>query len=89
MADEGRLPEEMGGAAAPSFLSKYERARLVSARVIELESNAAPTVPTAPGDSLFDIAAREVDLRTLDVELKRLLPGGRHELRHLSHFTPE
>jgi len=72
--------------AAPLLMSKYERARLVSARVVELESNAAPTVETEPGDTLFDIAAREVDGRTLDMELRRFLPNGRHQLLRLSCF---
>jgi len=70
----------------PRFLTKYELARLVSARVGELESNAPVTVPTSPTDTLFDIAAREVDRRTLDMELKRFLPAGKTETLHLTDF---
>jgi DNA-directed RNA polymerase subunit K/omega len=70
----------------PRFLTKYELARLVSARVGELESNAPVMIPTFPTDTLFDIAAREVDRRTLDMELKRFLPEGKTETLHLTDF---
>ena len=74
-------------------LTKYERARLVAARVRELEANAAATVSLTTSSSsintLFDIATREVAERTLDTNLKRFLPGGCTETLHLSSFPRE
>jgi DNA-directed RNA polymerase subunit K/omega len=76
-------------AELPWLLTKYERARLVSARVGELEANAGAAVPSEAKDTLFDIAAREVDSRVLDMELRRTLPGGKTETLHLSSFPPD
>ena len=70
----------------PKLLTKYERARLVSARVGELEANSPVTVDTGADDTLFDIAMREVDARSLDIKLTRFLPGGMRETLHLSDF---
>lgn len=78
----------MGSSSSPA-LTKYEMARLVSARIGELEANACPTVPVTPADSLFDIASREVILQTLDVQLKRMWPNARSETLHLSTLTPK
>jgi DNA-directed RNA polymerase subunit K/omega len=80
---EGSSPE------LPRFLTKYEHARFVSARVGELEANASAAVPSEPEDTLFDIASREVDSRVLDIELRRTLPGGKTETLHLSSFLPD
>lgn len=83
------MEEDVATLSAPRselLLTKYEQARLVSARVKELELNLSPTVPLEPGDTLFDIAAREIDNRTLEFELKRILPGGTVEIWPLSAF---
>lgn len=79
------------GVSAPDgllLLSKYERARLVAARVKELEDNAPPAADdTAAGESLFAIALREVDCRLLpDFSVRRHFPAGRTHTLCLSHF---
>lgn len=72
------------------LLSKYERARLVAARVKELEDNAQPVAvddDAAAGESLFAIALREVDCRLLPgFSVRRHFPGGRTPTLCLSRF---
>lgn len=72
--------------AASRTLSKYERARLVSARVVELEAGAPTTVSIEAGDTLFDIAMKEVGARLLDMKLKLYLPGGKTHTLHISEL---
>jgi DNA-directed RNA polymerase subunit K/omega len=74
---------------ASSRLTKYERARLVSARVIELESNAVPCVTFSADDSLFDIASMEIDARALEYTLIQHLPGGRQNVIKLSDLPKD
>ena len=60
----------------PSPLTKYEVARLLSARVKELEANAPARVPLLPSDtSLFDIAEREINARAVNLTILRYRPG--------------
>lgn len=99
MMPDDMVTTDIEAAASPSPastsssvpLTKYERARLVAARVGELEANAAATVSLVVTsiETLFDIATREVAERTLDTNLKRFLPGGHTETLHLSSFSRE
>lgn len=69
-------------------LSKYERSRLISHRVSQLERNAKSDVsfPKGTTATLFDIAAAEVDSRAVDLTVQRLFPDGRVLNISLSKF---
>ncbi len=77
------------GAGAALPLTKYERARLVSTRVRELEENAAPVVEAGPEETPLSIALREVDERLLSLRFRRLLPGGRWVELSLQDLPPD
>ncbi len=67
-------------------LSKYERSRLSSHRVSELENNAKSYVPHKIHQTLFQIASDEIDSRVINVTVQRMLPGGSTVDIHLSAF---
>lgn len=58
-------------------LSKYERSRLISHRVSELEHNAESLLPRKTRQTLFQLASAEIDSRAVDLTVQRTLPGGK------------
>lgn len=41
-------------------LTKYERVKVISQRIIELEENARPHIKQLPHETLFDVACKEL-----------------------------
>jgi DNA-directed RNA polymerase subunit K/omega len=59
-------------------LTKYEKTRVVSTRIMELELNNRPLVPCREGETLFSIAMRELEEGKLShILVNRVGPGGR------------
>lgn len=56
--------------------TKYEHTRLLAKRMQELQQNATPRVEVRAGDTLYDIAARELAEGKLDYKVVRHWPGG-------------
>lgn len=59
-----------------AMLTRYERARALSHRVVDLEGGAPPLLQMLPGEKLLDLARRELDANLLPYEVVRVLPSG-------------
>lgn len=57
-------------------LTKYERARVLGTRAIQLEQGAIPMVPTDGLHSVMDIAEKELRENKLPVIIRRKMPDG-------------
>ena len=62
------------------FMTKYERARVLGTRAMQLSMNAPPLVEVEPGmiDPL-EIASKELRERKLPLIIRRFLPDGSYE----------
>ncbi len=60
----------------PYRLTKYERARIIGGRALQLSLGAFPLVEVFPGESPIDIATRELEKGVLPVIIRRKLPNG-------------
>ena len=52
-------------------LTKYEKARIISARAFQLALNAPPTVKPKKGEAFELLAKRELENSTVPLEVKR------------------
>ena len=57
-------------------LTKYERARIIGGRALQLSLGAFPLVEVKPGESPIDIATKELERGVLPVIIRRKLPNG-------------
>lgn len=64
----------------PPKLTRFERARIVGARALQI-SMGAPTLvkPPRPGASHIDIAIAELDSGILPMTIRRTLPDGTYQ----------
>jgi len=59
-------------------LTRYERARIIGGRALQLSLGAFPLVEVKPGDTPIDIAQRELEAGVLPVIIRRKKPDGTH-----------
>ena len=59
-------------------LTKYERARIIGGRALQLSLGAFPLVEVMRGESPIDIATRELERGVLPVIIRRKLPNGEY-----------
>lgn len=57
-------------------LTKYERARIIGGRALQLALGAFPLVDVKPNDTVIDIAKRELEAGVLPIVIRRKLPDG-------------
>ncbi|MDW7985815.1 MAG: DNA-directed RNA polymerase subunit K [Nitrososphaerota archaeon] len=57
-------------------LTKYEIARIVGGRALQLSLGAFPLVKVEPGDTPIDIAKRELEAGVLPIIIRRRKPDG-------------
>jgi len=57
-------------------LTKYEIARIVGGRALQLSLGAFPLVEVKPGDTPIDIAKRELEAGVLPIIIRRKKPDG-------------
>lgn len=57
-------------------LTRYERARIIGGRALQLSLGAFPLVEVKPGDTPIDIAQRELEVGVLPVIIRRKKPDG-------------
>ena len=57
-------------------LTRYERARIIGGRALQLALGAFPLVEIKPGDTPIDIAQRELEAGVLPVIIRRKRPDG-------------
>jgi len=58
-------------------ITKYELARVLGARALQLSMSAPPLVKVTADDSLIDIARRELKAGMLPVIIRRKMPDGK------------
>jgi len=62
----------------PPKLTKYERARIIGARALQLTMGASPLIPVEIVGSVdpLDIAEKELEMGILPIAVRRKLPTG-------------
>ena len=64
----------------PPRLTRFERARIVGARALQLSLGAPPLIPIAKGlSSTIEIAIKELEARALPISIRRSLPNGEYQ----------
>ena len=72
---------------APPFLTKYERARILGARALQISKN-APLCVEADGETdPYKIAEKELQERKIPFVIRRYLPDGSFEDWKLTELT--
>ena len=56
---------------APKTVTRYEIARIIGLRALQIDGGATPFVPCKEGEQSIRIAAREISERKLDVIIDR------------------
>ncbi len=57
-------------------LTRYEKARIIAGRALQLALGAFPLVPVKPDDTPIDIARREFEAGILPIIIRRKKPDG-------------
>ena len=71
-----------------AFLTKYERARILGTRALQLSKNAPPMVVPQPGETdPYKLAERELAERKIPFIVRRYLPDHTYEDWKLSELT--
>lgn len=71
----------------PPVLTRFEKARIMGARALQLSLGAPPfiTIPDTARTSL-DIAMEELDKRVIPIIIKRILPNGNYQNIPIGYF---
>ncbi len=70
-------------------LTKYEKTRIIGGRALQLSLGAFPLVETKPGDTVIDIAKRELEAGVLPIIIRRKRPDGSYVDIHLQELLEE
>ena len=71
-----------------TFLTKYERARILGTRALQLSKNAPPMIVPQPGETdPYKLAERELTERKIPFIIRRFLPDQTYEDWKLSELT--
>lgn len=62
----------------PSMLTRFEKARVLGARSLQISMGAPPLIETLGGTPL-EISYEELKLGALPITIRRRLPDGRHQ----------
>jgi len=68
------------------FLTKYEKARILGARALQISLGAPVMVNLENQTDALDIATKELKERKIPITIRRYLPGGKHEDWHLDEL---
>lgn len=85
------IPTEGGKITiGPPVLTRFEKARIMGARALQLSQGAPPfiDIPASARTSL-DIAMDELEQRIIPIVIKRVLPNGNYQNIPIDHFKPE
>eukprot|EP00835_Amoeboradix_gromovi_P002102 NODE_111_length_19413_cov_0.323703.p10 type:complete len:135 gc:universal NODE_111_length_19413_cov_0.323703:3460-3864(+) len=61
------------------FMTKYEKARILGTRALQISMNAPVLVDTAGETDPLKIAEKELEERVIPLIIRRYLPNGEHE----------
>lgn len=75
------MPEEFAIKIGPPWLTRYEKARIIGARALQLSLGAPPLVPVEELrlKDPIEIAAIELRCKLLPIVIRRWTPGGRYQ----------
>ncbi|KAJ1649538.1 subunit common to RNA polymerases I, II, and III [Dispira simplex] len=62
------------------YLTKYERAKVLGTRALQLSMNAPPMVDIEGETDAFQIALKELRMRKIPFSIRRNLPDGAYEI---------
>jgi len=62
----------------PEVMTRFERARVIGARALQISMGAPPLIETA-GKTPLEIAEQELKLGLLPITIRRRLPDGRYQ----------
>ena len=82
------IPAKKGGVTiGPPVLTRFEKARIMGARALQLSQGAPPfiEIPRTARTSL-DIAMEELDQRIIPIVIKRVLPNGDYQNIPIDYF---
>jgi len=82
------IPVEKGKITiGPPTLTRFEKARIMGARALQLSLGAPPfiSIPQTANTSL-DIAMEELDKRVIPIVIRRVLPNGDHQNIPIDYF---
>jgi len=79
---EIEIPKSIKEVIGPKRLTRYERARIISARALQLSLGAPPLVELSQLKTLdtLEIAEKELELELLPVTIARRIPGKKKQL---------
>eukprot|EP01115_Flamella_aegyptia_P002765 TRINITY_DN138_c1_g1_i1.p1 TRINITY_DN138_c1_g1~~TRINITY_DN138_c1_g1_i1.p1 ORF type:complete len:109 (+),score=34.07 TRINITY_DN138_c1_g1_i1:30-329(+) len=81
--EETYIPQKV----TTGFLTKYEKARLLGTRALQISMNAPITVQLDPGmTDPLEIARKELLCGTIPLKVRRYLPDGTYEDWDVSEF---
>jgi len=82
------IPAEKGNITiGPPVLTRFEKARIMGARALQLSQGAPPFIEIPPtARTSLDIAMEELDQRIIPIVIKRVLPNGDHQNIPIDYF---
>jgi len=89
--DEIHEPKEIDGdgkvITGPPTLTRFESARIMGARALQLSLGAPPFIPI-PKDAAtsLDIAIKELEKRVIPITIRRILPNGDYQNIPITNF---
>ena len=85
----GRRPDKNIERITSSFMTKYEKARVLGTRALQISKNAPLMITPLPGESdPYKLAERELTEGRIPFIVRRYLPDGSYEDWKLSELTP-
>ncbi len=80
----GKSKPEIG----PPTLTKFEKARIIGARALQLSNGAPPFIQIPDGiTASFDLAVAELEKRVIPITIRRVLPNGDFQNIPLEYFN--
>ncbi|MDG6939937.1 MAG: DNA-directed RNA polymerase subunit K [Nitrososphaerota archaeon] len=75
-----KIQEVKQGRIGPDHLTRFERARILGARALQLSFGAPPMIPQGQGaNSPISIATAELEAAALPISIRRVLPSGQYQ----------
>ena len=86
--DPEEIPCEKGKITiGPPTLTRFEKARIMGARALQLSLGAPPFIPIPKTARIsLDIAMEELELRVIPITIRRVLPNGDYQNIPIDYF---
>ncbi|MDE0090941.1 MAG: DNA-directed RNA polymerase subunit K [Thaumarchaeota archaeon] len=81
------LCENQKVTVGPPTLTRFEKARIMGARALQLSQGAPPFIPIPKtARTSLDISMEELEQRVIPITIRRVLPNGDHQNIPISYF---